>query len=222
MRHVRTEVNPPWTNTDGTERLHGGRLVITSSRTLRAIPGGVVVYPKFIASVHAMPDRPQFGLDPRRFSAECHGCEAAPRRWSPLACCRPVFRPGSGASDRCRHGRRHLRPDECLGGLYHDPQCRGPVHGRCPGQSAAGDDRYVLLTVRFEAADDKPLPADPWYILLQDTEGHLYEYADVPRPADALPPALRGQDLSAGDRVTGAVGFTVPTAAVIARVLYRV
>ena len=81
--------------------------------------------------------------------------------------------------------------------------------------------RYVLVTVRFEAADDKPFQADPGDVLLQDTDGYLWGNTDVPRSQDSLPRDLRTQGLSAGDRVTGVVGFVVPTSAVIDRILYQ-
>ena len=85
----------------------------------------------------------------------------------------------------------------------------------------ADGQRYVLLTVAFEAADDKPFEAHPSDIILQDTDGFLWSYTDVTRPSDATPKELQSQDLAAGDRVSGAIGFVVPESSIIDQVFYQ-
>src|SRR4051812_20893799 len=58
----------------------------------------------------------------------------------------------------------------------------------------ADGQRYVLLSVAFEAAEDMPFEASASRILLQDTDGFLWAAADVPRPSDATPKELQSQD----------------------------
>jgi hypothetical protein len=96
-----------------------------------------------------------------------------------------------------------------------------PFTGYREDSPPADGQRYVLLTVAFQAADDKPFEAHPADIVLQDTDGFLWANADVTRPNGATPKDLQSQDLAAGDRVSGAIGFSVPTASVISKVLYQ-
>ena len=82
------------------------------------------------------------------------------------------------------------------------------------------DQRYVLLTVRFQASDDKPFEAQPSRIVLQDDAGWIWAPTSINRPVDALPPDLVDQGLGPGDRVSGAVGYVVPKDAIIDEILY--
>lgn len=90
-----------------------------------------------------------------------------------------------------------------------------------PTRPPAEDQRYVLLTVTFEAAEDQAFPTDPRQIQLQDAGGYLYFPSGVPRPADSVVPELQSQNLAPFDRVSGVVGYVLPVDADIVRILYR-
>ena len=90
-----------------------------------------------------------------------------------------------------------------------------------PTRPPAEGQRYALLTVTFEAADDQAFATDPRQIQLQDTAGYLYTPASVPRPADVVVPELQSQNLAPFDRVSGVVGYVLPADADIVRILYR-
>ncbi len=95
-----------------------------------------------------------------------------------------------------------------------------PFTAYAPASPPPGDQRYILLTVGFEAAEDKPFEANPGGIVLLDTDGFLWESSDIPRPPGA-PRGVQGQELSPGDRVSGPIGYVVPRSAVIDQIIYR-
>jgi len=90
-----------------------------------------------------------------------------------------------------------------------------------PTRPPAEGQRYALLTVMFEAAEDQAFPTDPRQIQLQDAAGYLHTPSSVPRPADAVVPELQSQNLAPFDRVSGVVGYVLPADADIVRILYR-
>ena len=81
--------------------------------------------------------------------------------------------------------------------------------------------RYVLLVTTFQAALDQQLDAQPYQVVLQDTDGYLYSTQYIPRPADAVMPDLQGQLMAPDNRISGAITFHVPTDATIDRVVYQ-
>ena len=81
--------------------------------------------------------------------------------------------------------------------------------------------RYVLLTVAFEAAEDQTFAADPYDILLQDTDGFLWGRGSVTRPPEAPIPELSSQDLAPGNRISGVIPYVVAADAVIDHILYQ-
>lgn len=89
-----------------------------------------------------------------------------------------------------------------------------------PDSPPAPDQRYVLLIVRFQAADDKPFNAEASRIVLQDDSGSIWTPTPVNRPVDALPPDLVDQGLAPGDRVSGVIGYVLPKDAVIDEIFY--
>lgn len=93
--------------------------------------------------------------------------------------------------------------------LDHDP-ARPPADGQ----------RYVLVTAAFEAAADQPMVADPWSLMLIDERGVLYRPTVLPRPEGELLQDIDRQALSPGDRVSGVLGYVVPTTAVMEGVVY--
>jgi len=96
-----------------------------------------------------------------------------------------------------------------------------PFTGFATGQDPQAGSRYVDLTVVYEAADDQTFDAQPYYILLRSTDGHLYQPGYVPRPSDAKIPDLQGQTMAPGNRISGAVGYVLPTGATVADVLFQ-
>jgi hypothetical protein len=90
-----------------------------------------------------------------------------------------------------------------------------------PTRPPAEGQRYALLTVTFEAAEDQTFPTDPRQIQLQDSRGYLHFPTSVPRPAEATVPELQSQVLAPFDRVSGVVGYVLPADADIVRILYR-
>lgn len=90
-----------------------------------------------------------------------------------------------------------------------------------PTRPPAEGQRYALLTVTFEAAEDQAFATDPRQIQLQDSAGYVYVPAGVPRPADVVVPELQSQNLAPFDRVSGVIGYVLPADAEIVRILYR-
>ncbi len=89
-----------------------------------------------------------------------------------------------------------------------------------PTYPPAEGERYVLLDVVFEAAADQPFWADPYAIVLQDAEGYLRWSSSLPRVQPVTLPDFQSQTMGPGDRLSGAIGFKVPTGAVSDAVLY--
>ena len=95
-----------------------------------------------------------------------------------------------------------------------------PFAGFDPGAPPAEGQRYVLLTVVFEAAMDQSFWADPNAVVLQDTSGFLRGPVGVPRAQPVTVPDFQSQTLGPGDRVSGAIGYIVPADASLSSVLY--
>ena len=115
----------------------------------------------------------------------------------------------------------YVDPTGAEGGLVTVRKVEDPFTAFREDSPPGADQRFVQVSVAFEAADDKPFEAHAGDILLQDTDGFLWSAADVTRPSDATPKIIQSQDLSAGDRVSGAIDYVVPQAATIARILYQ-
>lgn len=79
---------------------------------------------------------------------------------------------------------------------------------------------FVLLTVVFEAAEDQSLTADPYQVVLQDSDGYLRWGTWVPRVQPVTVPDLQNQALAPGDRISGVIGYLVPDRATTAAILY--
>jgi hypothetical protein len=90
-----------------------------------------------------------------------------------------------------------------------------------PAGPPAEGQRYAVLTVTFEAAEDQAFPTDPYQVQLLDSNGYLHYSSWVPRPAEATVPDLQSQNLAPFDRVSGMIPFVLPADASIARVIYR-
>ncbi len=95
-----------------------------------------------------------------------------------------------------------------------------PFTGNDPARPAPDGQRYIGLSVAFTAADDQSFNANPSYIILRATDGHLYQPGYVPRLPDELSPDLQAQTMAPGNRVSGFIGYTVPTDAVIEEITY--
>lgn len=89
-----------------------------------------------------------------------------------------------------------------------------------PTRPPAEGQPYVLLDVAFEAAEDAAMLAEPRVVFLLDADGFVYRPTSVPRPPGELLQGLEPQPLSPGDRVSGAIGFTIPAAVEITSVVY--
>lgn len=90
-----------------------------------------------------------------------------------------------------------------------------------PTQPPPEGQRFVQLILTFEAAVDQAFQAEPGQIVLQDADGYLYRPSYVPRPAGAMPPDLQSQTLAPYDRISGSIGYVLPTDRPVARVIYR-
>lgn len=81
--------------------------------------------------------------------------------------------------------------------------------------------RYAMLTMTFEAAEDQAFPTDPYQVQLLDSNGYVYVPGWIPRPPDAVVPDLQSQNLAPFDRISGVIPYVLPDQAQIVRVLYR-
>jgi hypothetical protein len=95
-----------------------------------------------------------------------------------------------------------------------------PYTGFEPDRPPAPDQRYVVVTLRMENTGDRRYGEDYYDVTLVDVAGHVHGYAPVPRPDDDPVPDLGSVTLAPGDRISGAIGFVVPSGARLARVLY--
>ena len=90
-----------------------------------------------------------------------------------------------------------------------------------PASPPGEGQRYALLTLTFEAAEDQAFPTDPYQVQLQDSDGYLHFSQRVPRPADSVVPDLQSQALAPDDRVSGHISYVLPADAEIIRIIYR-
>jgi len=90
-----------------------------------------------------------------------------------------------------------------------------------PTRPPAAGQRYVLLTLTFEAQEDQAFPIDPRQVQLLDSAGFLYAPAAVPRPADDVVPNLQSLTLAPFDRGSGVVGYSIPAHVEIIQIVYR-
>jgi hypothetical protein len=114
----------------------------------------------------------------------------------------------------------YVDPDGVTRGTVTVSEVADPFEDFEPNNPPAEGSKYVLLTVVFEAAADQTLEAQPWQVVPQDTNGYLYSYGYVPRPADAVIPDLQGQTMAPGNRISGVIGYVVPADAQIDQVFY--
>jgi len=89
-----------------------------------------------------------------------------------------------------------------------------------PSDPPAEGQRYVLLDLAYEAAEDHALGANPGGVGLVDTEGRLYWPTGIRRPEPFLLQQLQATPLSPTDRISGVLGFVLPQAAQVAAVVY--
>ena len=89
------------------------------------------------------------------------------------------------------------------------------------GYEPAEGARYVVIYVSFEATGEKSFEADPYDLLLRDTEGFLWSPASVNRGSEPEVPDAQSQTLASGNRISGAVGFVIPEDAPLAEVFYQ-
>jgi len=90
-----------------------------------------------------------------------------------------------------------------------------------PASPPAEGQRYAMLTMTFEAAEDQSFPTDPYQVQLLDSNGYLHYMTWVPRPPDATVPDLQSQNLAPFDRVSGVIPYVLPADASIVRIVYR-
>jgi hypothetical protein len=90
-----------------------------------------------------------------------------------------------------------------------------------PARPPAEGQRYALLTVTFQAAEDQAFSADPRQVQLRDTAGNIYTQTTLPRTADAVMPDLASQALAPDDRISGVIGYVLPADATVGTIVYR-
>jgi len=98
-------------------------------------------------------------------------------------------------------------------------QIMDPFTENDPNAPPAANTRYVGLIVTYQAALDQSLDAQPYQIQLQDTDGATYTSGYVARPADVQVPDLQSVTMAPDNRISGFIGFIVPSEAVIDRVI---
>ena len=127
----------------------------------------------------------------------------------------------------------YVDPDGIIRGEVTVREVTDPFTGHDPSSPPAAGMRYVHLIATFQAAIDQTLEAQPWQIVLQDTDGFLYSSAYVPRPpcrsgaeppcesGDADIPDLQGQTMAPDNRILGAITYVIPAEATLDRVVYQ-
>ncbi len=95
-----------------------------------------------------------------------------------------------------------------------------PFEDLAEGYEPVEDSRYVVMTVSFESTGGGVLDADPYDLLLRDTDGFLWSFTSVPREEGSLP-ELQSQLMSPGNRISGTVGFQVPEHSELAELYWQ-
>jgi hypothetical protein len=80
--------------------------------------------------------------------------------------------------------------------------------------------RFLLLSVAIDNVSPRPFQVNPQDLLLQDSDGYVWGPSQVYR-ADETEPELEYGDLAAGDSSAGVVGYEIPEAIEVQRLLYR-
>jgi hypothetical protein len=114
-----------------------------------------------------------------------------------------------------------IDPDGIIRGTVAVRELADPFTDFDPNYPPEPGVRYVVLTVTFQAALDQTLEARPAEIMLQTTDGRLYESTYVPRPGDSPIPDLQSQDLAPDNRISGIVAYKVPEDGIVSRILYQ-
>jgi hypothetical protein len=65
------------------------------------------------------------------------------------------------------------------------------------------------LNVIAENPGQVPYGESPYYIVVRDTDGNVYQQGNISRPQKVTVPILEQQTMAPGDRVSGIVGFVV-------------
>jgi hypothetical protein len=95
-----------------------------------------------------------------------------------------------------------------------------PFEDLAEGYEPAEDSRYVVMTVSFESTGTGVLDADPYDLILRDTDGFLWSFTTVAREEGGLP-ELQAQLMSPGNRISGVVAFQVPEDAELAQLYWQ-
>ena len=88
-----------------------------------------------------------------------------------------------------------------------------------PNWPPAEGQRYVMLDVAFQAAEDQAMQAAPSGVFLIGADGTMHRPVRIPRVPPVLLQDLEAQPLSPGDRVSGVVGFAIPQDQVLSGVV---
>lgn len=96
-----------------------------------------------------------------------------------------------------------------------------PFEGFNPDYPPDAGNRLVAVTVAFDADAGDRFDVGPSDIVLQDSDGFLWNPGSVFFAEDMLIPELSSQTLAPGSRITGVVGFVLPDGTEPARVFYQ-
>jgi hypothetical protein len=115
----------------------------------------------------------------------------------------------------------YVDPEGITRGTVTVTEVADPFTEHDPSAPPAEGMRYVLLTVRFEAAADQTFDASPGQILLLDSDGFISYPQYVPRPPEAVMPDLQGQTMAPGNVISGVVPYIVPATARLQQVVFQ-
>jgi hypothetical protein len=96
-----------------------------------------------------------------------------------------------------------------------------PFTAHDPNSPPPEGQRYVMLEMAFEAAEDQAVWANPGSIGLVAPDGTVYWPTWVSRPQPFLLQYLESTPLSPSDRISGVIGFAVPQGVEIDSVVYN-
>lgn len=96
-----------------------------------------------------------------------------------------------------------------------------PAVAFAPNEPPEPGNRYLLITFTVEATADVRFDLDPFQILIQTTDGTLWDQTLLQPIENASIPTLTNQALAPGSRISGTLAFTLPADSILARVLYQ-